>query len=219
MDEATPRYHHGDLRAALCLAGYELAREGGSRAVTLRATTRRAGVSPPAAYRHFASHEELLMAVSVMAMHDLACAMERRMDAAGHPVAADSAVLHLEAVGLGYIDFALDSPGAFDVALSGLMTMDHAHDPGSSGTSGRTPYELLTDAVSALVVTGLIMPERADAVAILCWSTVHGFASLATTGPLREFPREDLDGLGFRLVKGLTRGILSSDHDTRPDVV
>ena len=47
-------YRHGDLRQALLDAGLAMAREGGPDAVVLREATRRAGVSPNAAYRHFA---------------------------------------------------------------------------------------------------------------------------------------------------------------------
>lgn len=58
----TPRstYRHGDLRRALLDAGIELARDGGPDAVVLREATRRAGVVPNAAYRHFASRQDLL---------------------------------------------------------------------------------------------------------------------------------------------------------------
>ncbi len=52
-------YRHGDLSRALVEAGVELARAGGPAAVALRAATRRAGVSPNAAYRHFADRRAL----------------------------------------------------------------------------------------------------------------------------------------------------------------
>ena len=51
---ARSTYRHGDLRRALLEAGIELARSGGPDAVVLREATRRAGVAPNAAYRHFA---------------------------------------------------------------------------------------------------------------------------------------------------------------------
>ena len=50
-------YRHGDLRRALLDAGVALAREGGPDAVVLREATRRAGVVPNAAYRHFAGRQ------------------------------------------------------------------------------------------------------------------------------------------------------------------
>jgi AcrR family transcriptional regulator len=70
-------YRHGDLRRALIDAGVALAREGGPDAVVLREATRRAGVTPNAAYRHFASHHALFDAVRTHALGALAQAIER----------------------------------------------------------------------------------------------------------------------------------------------
>jgi hypothetical protein len=53
-------YHHGHLHEVLVKKGLEMARSGGTEAVVLREATRRAGVSPNAAYRHFANREALL---------------------------------------------------------------------------------------------------------------------------------------------------------------
>ena len=56
-------FRHGDLRRALLDAALDLARTGGPGAVVLREATRRAGVAPNAAYRHYASQQALLRAV------------------------------------------------------------------------------------------------------------------------------------------------------------
>src|SRR6195256_2223509 len=72
-------YHHGDLRRTLLDAGVALARDGGPDAVVLREATRRAGVVPNAAYRHFASRQELLQAVRAAALSALAVAMETEL--------------------------------------------------------------------------------------------------------------------------------------------
>ena len=72
-------YRHGDLRSALLQAGIELAREFGPEALTLREATRRAGVVPNAAYRHFANHAALLDAVRDAALAAMAVTMERRL--------------------------------------------------------------------------------------------------------------------------------------------
>ena len=75
-------YHHGDLRQALVQAALELAREGGPQAIVLREATRRAGVVPNAAYRHFANHQALFEAVRSAALTALAQAIEAAMQAA-----------------------------------------------------------------------------------------------------------------------------------------
>src|SRR5690242_18462131 len=72
-------YRHGDLRRALLEAGIELARSGGPDAVVLREATRRAGVVPNAAYRHFANRDALLQAVRAAALAALANSMEAEL--------------------------------------------------------------------------------------------------------------------------------------------
>src|SRR5499426_2501729 len=74
-------YRHGDLRRALLEAGIALAQSGGPDAVVLREATRRAGVVPNAAYRHFASRMELIQAVRMTALSRLALSMESQLDA------------------------------------------------------------------------------------------------------------------------------------------
>src|SRR5437660_10486599 len=103
---ARSTYRHGDLRRALLEAGVELARGGGPDAVVLREATRRAGVVPNAAYRHFASRQELLQAVRSAALSELAVAMEAelaRVRRGRHP--ADFARANLRATGTGYLRF------------------------------------------------------------------------------------------------------------------
>ncbi len=69
------RRPRGAVRDGLVAAGVELARNGGPDAVVLREATRMVGVVPNAAYRHFADHDELLAAVCVVSMRELAARM------------------------------------------------------------------------------------------------------------------------------------------------
>ena len=209
VQDAIPRpYHHGDLRAALVRAGVELAREGGLPALTLRAATRRAGVSAGAAYRHFASHEDLTFAVGSVALSEMARAIEHRQAEVVSGNDLERALAMLRAVGLGYIDYALDDPGNFEVAMFGLFTLAHTALETARGDRGQTPYELLVDAVTHLVTLDVLKAEQSFTVAITCWSTVHGFATLATRGPLRELPREALDEQADDVVRTLVAGLV-----------
>src|SRR5467141_2797072 len=104
---ARTTYRHGDLRRALLDAGIALARDGGPDAVVLREATRRAGVVPNAAYRHFASRQELLQAVRSAALSALAVAMEAelaRLPRGTNP--GDFARASLRAIGTAYLRFA-----------------------------------------------------------------------------------------------------------------
>ena len=81
LSPARATYRHGDLKRALLDAGVVLAREGGPAAVVLREATRRAGVVPNAAYRHFQNHQALLEAVRAVALSELARAIEAEIHA------------------------------------------------------------------------------------------------------------------------------------------
>src|SRR4051794_3720779 len=116
---ARSTYRHGDLRRALLEAGLQLARAGGPDAIVLREATRRAGVVPNAAYRHFASRQELLLAVRAYTLSQMAIAIENEMAAMSEdPGSAAFARGCLRSVGTGYLRFAHAEPGLFRTAFS-----------------------------------------------------------------------------------------------------
>lgn len=133
---ARSTYRHGDLRRALLDAGIELARDGGPDAVALREVTRRAGVVPNAAYRHFASRRELLLAVRAAALSAAASAMEKELAVLPcdqPPV--DFARAQVRAIGTGYLRFAQAEPGLFRTAF--VVSSEDAE--GEVGPGRRAP--------------------------------------------------------------------------------
>lgn len=203
-------YHHGDLRTALIEAGLRLAREGGAGALGLRELTRAVGVTPNAAYRHFADRRALVLAVAARAQDRLAHAMHDRMhDIAHHANPAQRARQQLRAVGEGYIDFALSEPGWFELAFLSHDEPRDEDDP-TVTTDDRVPppYQLLLDALDELVRTGVLAPERRPNAEWTCWSAVHGFAELATRGPLRALHRSAIDQLATAVVDTTIDGVI-----------
>jgi len=204
-------YRHGDLRRALLEAGVELARHGGPDAVVLREATRRAGVVPNAAYRHFASRDALLAAVRAEAVARMARAMEAEL-AAGTPrpgrrdmVAAARAAVH--AVGAGYLRFAREETGLFRTAFADLAPVEGDRDPAKAGGSGLNPFQLLGAALDQLVQAGVMPAERRPGAEYLAWSTVHGLAMLTIAGPLRGAAPAEIEELGQRLLDMVERGL------------
>jgi AcrR family transcriptional regulator len=199
-------YRHGDLRRALIEAGVALARGGGPAAVVLREATRRAGVAPNAAYRHFASREDLLAAVREQALAAVARAMEAEYRAApAEGSDADRARALVRAVGRGYLRFAWTETGLFRTAFGGSFTV--AADSAASGADGRNPFGHLNAALDALVAADALAPERRPGAEYLAWSTVHGLALLALDGPLQDAPQPLLEALGERLLDMVERGL------------
>lgn len=201
-------YRHGNLRNALLDAALELAREGGPDAVSLREVTRRAGVSPNAAYRHFADRAALVHGVAQAAMARLALAMEEeidRLDPGDDPAAHARA--RFRAVGTGYLRFAVTEPGLFRTAFRVPADMDYATDTTAAGAGGLTPFELLGAALDGLVESGRLPAERRPGAEFLAWSAVHGLAVLMIDGPLRGLTGAQAHDAGQDLIGMIERGL------------
>lgn len=202
-------YHHGQLAEALLDAAIDRARSGGPGAIGLREVTRAVGVTPRAAYRHYADRDALVLAVARVALARMSAEMRRRLEAVPAPgEEPDAAALHaarrLEAVGAGYVAAALAEPGLFETAMFGLDDMVESR---SRDGEPPTPYEELLGAIGELVAAGRVRGGDAEVVAATCWSTVHGFSALATQGPMRELAPEAALGLGLRVVRQVTSAV------------
>jgi AcrR family transcriptional regulator len=149
-------YHHGDLRAALLDAADRLLDGGGDGAVSLREAARQAGVSPAAAYRHFADKEALLAALAARHFGEFA----RALGEAGS----------LNAMGSAYLRFALARPGRFRLMFGPLLARAAGHP------------ELRAASTAAFAVLGAeaASPEAA----LRAWGMVHGLAHLLLDGAI-----------------------------------
>ena len=200
-------YHHGDLRHALIAEGLARARVGGPDAVSLREITRAVGVSPNAAYRHFADRRDLIRAVAAEAQFALARAIHARIDAAPDDLSiAEASIERLRRLGLAYIDFARAERGWFALAFAvqdeqpgtGIVTLDDEVVP---------PFQLLLDALDAMTDAGVLEPARRPHAEWACWSAVHGFADIAVNGPLQWQPEPVIDALAAAVVESAITGV------------
>lgn len=204
-------YHHGNLRTALVESGLELTRTGGPDALRLREVTRRAGVTARAAYRHFADRDALLAAVAARIQDKMAQSMRERMDDGQSGDSADRAIARLRGVGLGYLEFAANEPGWFQVAFfapHGIVRPDGRIPP---------PLDLLREALDALVQSGSLSAGRRTGAEWSCWSTVHGFAELTINGPLQALDPASRRLLGAQAIDDVITGICRRDRDSGAD--
>lgn len=217
IDEKTrPTYRHGDLRCALIEAGLALARANGPEAIVLREATRRAGVVPNAAYRHFANRDELLDAVRSAALAAVAAAMERAVSdelaslaaLSAKPSLGDQGRARLRAIGLGYLRFAREETGLFLTAFGGSrLVSERDARPERAGPGGLNPFELLSASLDDMVEGGVLAPEHRPNAEYLAWSSVHGLAMLTIDGPLARLAPTEFDALGAALVEMVERGL------------
>jgi AcrR family transcriptional regulator len=173
----------------------ELARSGGPDAVVLREVTRKVGVVPNAAYRHFADRDALLAAVRDEAVGELARRMADGMSQVrAGPRTPTGARIRLQAVGRAYFAFARDEPGLFETAFAATD-----HPAPSESTDEPTPLELLQSALDNLVEAGILAPERRPNIEYPTWASVHGLAVLLR-GPLRSLPEREKTRLEANLL-------------------
>ncbi len=169
-------YHHGDLRRVLLDAAVALIGEAGPHAFTLREVARRAGVSHNAPYRHFASKDELLVAVAAEGFERLTLLMRQTLATGKTPLE------RLELCGRGYVDFALRWPNHLDVmfdlppALRAVCAADAA--------IGENAFLVLLDCIRAAQQSGDLPSGDPLPLAWTAWSLVHGIAKLAISGNL-----------------------------------
>ena len=174
MKKEKSSYHHGDLAESLLNAVDEIASQFGLEAVTLRACAKLVGVSPSSAFRHYTDKRALLTAFATRALHQLSAAMT-----AAKSHAQEHGNNAFSAVGLAYIEFALDKPAFFramwreeTIYSSDLDYVSAARQLSSHLQGGFA--ETIADKD----------PDSFSSQEILAWSSVHGLANLFVEGAL-----------------------------------
>ncbi|MFI5283229.1 MAG: TetR/AcrR family transcriptional regulator [Candidatus Dormibacterales bacterium] len=172
-------YHHGDLKVALVDAVEQVVRDRGVGHVSLRAVARQVGVTHAASAHHFENKAGLLTAFATQGYVQLAGAVLAAIGEA-QPVDGPSV---LEAVGRGYVKFALANPGRFEVMFR--LELLNANDPEFVAASDGA-YALLVSTVARCHLEGFLRANDPELVAVSAWSMVHGLAALWISGRLGE---------------------------------
>lgn len=202
MEKDRP-YHHGNLRAALLEAALVLIGERGPRGFTLREAARRAGVSHNAPYRHFASRDELLLAVAEEGFLRLKEMMEAALGR-GH-----SPLERLQYSACGYVEFALRWPNHFAVMFD--LPREMASTTKSSPT-GLGAFGILMSCMEEAQAEGDLPEGDPLPLALTAWSMVHGVAKLAIGGALPMGPERTLEftwQASSLLVAGLSQTLVA----------
>ena len=176
MNPGKKPYHHGNLAESLLDAVDDLATKFGIEAVTLRACAKIVGVSPSSAFRHYADKRALLTAFATKALHQLSELMELAQNRA-----VKDGSNAFTAVGLAYIEFALDKPAFFRAMWreETIYTNDEA-------------YVAATQRLSSHLQRGFAEtiedddPHNFSPHELLAWSSVHGLAQLFVDGPVEK---------------------------------
>jgi len=181
-----------------------MAREGGPEAIVLREAARRVGVSPNAAYRHFADLPDLVAAVGRRALTELAAAMQAEI--ARHRPTGDDVVdarRFVHATGRAYVDYALAQQGLFRTAFDRQGGLESNVATGEEWVS---PHEWLTEGLQRLIAAGLLPAAEMESARMLAWSSVHGLAWLLM-GPMSDLPKRTRNQLIEATLDQCERGL------------
>lgn len=191
---ARARYHHGDLRNALLETALRLVAERGAEGFSLREAARELGVSPGAAYRHFADKQALMLALALDGHARLAAGMEKAITRLStRPGTRAHAAAAFSAIGETYVEFAVRHPSHFRV-MFGPCLEDTWQSP-EQAAPVRDAYQILTDVLDELVATGVIGAQARAGAEIVAWSGVHGLAGLLVEGAIPLPPRGRADAV------------------------
>lgn len=189
MTAKRPRAKPGEgdkLRGEILRAAEDLLVEAGSeQAITLRAVARRAGVTTPSVYLHFADKEALLEAVCLRVWAVLGRDVREFAGAVDDPLRA------LGRCGRVYANFALDHPVQYR-----LLMMRPSAGP---SVGAKACFDYIVEAAARCVEAG-IMHGKPESLAVGLWSALHGCVTLMIAQPDFGWP-DDRDGLIDTIVR------------------
>jgi AcrR family transcriptional regulator len=179
----SPRgYHHGNLAEALIAATVEIIEERGVEHVSVREAAKRAGVSPGAPFRHFRSKTALLTAVAEQAMDRLAEAVAKAQSELG---SADP-VVAFEAIGQGYLRWAITNPTHFQIISSRTLIDFDASD--SLRDQNEAIRRRMTDLLTQAQQRGQLAPNTDfDHLVLAARALVYGLARMVIDGHFPEW--------------------------------
>lgn len=189
--EAVQQYHHGNLRETLLLNGLALMEASGDTAFSLRELSRQVGVSANAAYRHFASKDELLTAIAVYGFQQLVSAQAQAVQ--NNPDYREAFL----AAGLAYVSFARQHPALFRL-MFGRFAVTHRNEELSA--VAQLAYEGMRYS-AALALNKALDDPQLVVLATRAWSLVHGLGHLIIDGQFNAIT-DDIDGLLRQVLEG-----------------
>ena len=175
LKKSESEFHHGDLRAALVVAGLKHVQKHGLNSLGLRQLALTTGVSPTAVYRHFADLEHLKAAVAKASREVLGTMMLDALNAAPKARTTNGAISRFLAIGGAYIDFGVKQSHLYEIAFICFDSPELEPD-------SPNPWELLMDSLTELNELGCLSDKNFKTAPMIAWSMVHGFAGLAAQG-------------------------------------
>lgn len=180
MQEASLRfekaqYHHRNLRQALLDQALRMIAESGGVQFSLRELAKEVGITHAALYRHFADRSALLDALTAAGFARLSAYQKQELDKA-----AAGPLERLVALGLAYVQFAIENPGFFSL-LFNARPDETAADSGRDSHSEEV-LETLIGTIQACQKAGIVIPGDPRRLAGFLIMAPHGYAHYVAQG-------------------------------------
>ncbi|MEL6364184.1 MAG: TetR/AcrR family transcriptional regulator [Pseudomonadota bacterium] len=207
-------YHHGDLKRSLIDGARAMIEERGDWSFSMRELAARIGVSPMAAYSHFADKQALLAAVAAEGFDELSSKTRAAADAEADPQRG------MFELGLAYITFGVDNPARYRLMFGATFAVD---PPAELRAACDGAYSSLTDQIEKRYPHSRSTQAERDVHALSAWSTVHGYTMLMIDRPSHRLDRHvasrtDILNMAEALLAEGKGGLqLTDDHRARPD--
>ena len=175
LKKSASEFHHGDLQAALVMAGMRHVEKLGLNSLGLRQLALVTGVSPTAVYRHFADLEHLKASVAKASRETLGKMMVDALKSVPTSKTSKGAIDRFLAIGGAYIDFGIKKSNLYEIAF--ICFDSPVLEPDSPN-----PWDLLMNSLIELNEIGCLSDKNFKTAPMIAWSMVHGFAGLAAQG-------------------------------------
>jgi AcrR family transcriptional regulator len=173
-------YHHGNLRGTLIGAAINVMADKGVSQFSLSELARSVGVTPAAAYKHFADKDALL---GELAQHGFVLLRERFEAVAPRAkpaLNAKHAMQRFERIGQAYLLFGQEEPALFHL-IFGKGASPFRQKMAASGE--RTPtFAYFAEALEDLHRFGLMARAPTPQDQWFAWSAIHGATELTIAG-------------------------------------
>lgn len=192
---ANPTLHDDILRAAL-----HLVEQKGLAGITMREVAAELGYSATAIYQHFASKEELLLALKLQAGELLAEEMEMARQ-------EPTLEAQLRVMAHRYLEFGLENPAYYRLCFQDVLP-DLQPSPEYLARL-RCAWLIVRETLAAWIEARRVPGISADHEANIVWAIVHGITSLALSNRLPFSDRSELHTLLDLAVCHWMSGVLS----------
>lgn len=171
-------YHHGNLRVALMDAGFRSLETGHLEDLSLRALAKEVGVTPTAAYNHFADKMALMVEMKTEGFRRFDAFLAEHLEAFKEASAEDK----VRCLGRAYMAFAVEHPGIFNLIF--FWTPEQKYLTDALAHAAACGERMLQDIVADMLqVDGIKLNDYQKSVACFsAWSMVHGITLLLKTG-------------------------------------